>query len=44
VGSTLSPARIERALINPTEPMPSFKHLPPAKLRALVVFLSLLQR
>lgn len=43
VGSRLSPARIEWAIINPTEPMPSFKHLPRAKLQALVVFLSLLR-
>jgi hypothetical protein len=43
-GSTLSPALIERALINPTEPMPSFEHLPTTKLRALVVFLSMLRR
>jgi menaquinol-cytochrome c reductase cytochrome b/c subunit len=44
VGSRLSTPRIERALIQPTEPMPSFKHLPRAKLRALVVFLALLRR
>jgi mono/diheme cytochrome c family protein len=43
VGSSLSAARIDRAITDPTEPMPSFKHLPPAKLRALVTFLSLLQ-
>jgi mono/diheme cytochrome c family protein len=43
VGSRLSPARVERAIINPTEPMPSFKHLPTAKLKALVLFLSLLR-
>jgi menaquinol-cytochrome c reductase cytochrome b/c subunit len=43
VGSKLSPRDIERALVKPTAPMPSFKHLPPARFRALVVFLSLLR-
>jgi ubiquinol-cytochrome c reductase cytochrome b subunit/menaquinol-cytochrome c reductase cytochrome b/c subunit len=43
VGSRLSAARIARAIIQPTAPMPSFKHLPRAKFQALVVFLSLLR-
>jgi mono/diheme cytochrome c family protein len=42
VGSRLSPTGIERAIINPTAPMPSFRNLPKAKLKALVTFLSLL--
>jgi len=44
VGSMLSPRGIERSIISPTEPMPSFKHLPEAKFKALVVFLSLLRQ
>jgi ubiquinol-cytochrome c reductase cytochrome b subunit/menaquinol-cytochrome c reductase cytochrome b/c subunit len=40
VGSMLSRRGIEHALISPTAPMPSFKHLPPAKFKALVTFLS----
>ena len=44
VGSRLSAREIERALINPKAPMPSFKNLPKAKLKALVRFLSLLRR
>lgn len=44
VGSKLSPARIEHALRHPTAPMPSFSRLPPAKIKALVTFLSLLRR
>jgi hypothetical protein len=43
VGSTLSPERIERAIIHAKAPMPSFSRLPSAKLRALVTFLSLLR-
>jgi ubiquinol-cytochrome c reductase cytochrome b subunit/menaquinol-cytochrome c reductase cytochrome b/c subunit len=43
VGSKLSRAGVEHAIIYPTEPMPSFAHLPKAKLRAVVEFLSLLQ-
>lgn len=43
VGSMLSPRGIERAILNPTAPMPSFRHLPKAKLRALGTFLSLLR-
>lgn len=42
IGSTLSTRGIERALIDPSEPMPSFKRLPKTKFRALVRFLSLL--
>jgi quinol---cytochrome c reductase cytochrome c subunit, bacillus type len=43
VGSTLSPKRIERAIIHARAPMPSFSRLPRAQLRALVTFLSLLR-
>lgn len=39
IGSTLSRPGIEHAIINPTAPMPSFKHLPPAKFKAVVAFL-----
>jgi hypothetical protein len=42
VGSRLPPTGIERAITNPTAPMPSFRNLPKAKLKALVTFLSLL--
>ena len=44
IGSTLSRKRIERALVRPREPMPSFRHLPRTRFRDIVVFLSLLQR
>jgi mono/diheme cytochrome c family protein len=40
IGSVLSPHRIERALIDPTAPMPSFKNLPAARFKAVVTFLS----
>ena len=40
VGSVLSRRGIEHALISPTAPMPSFKHLPAAEFKALVTFLS----
>ena len=40
VGSVLSRRGIEHALISPTAPMPSFRHLPRAKFKALVTFLS----
>jgi hypothetical protein len=40
VGSRLSRRGIEHALIDPTAPMPSFKHLPAGKFKALVTFLS----
>ncbi len=43
VGSRRSSAAIERVIIAPIPPMPSFRHLPRAKLRALVTFLSLLR-
>jgi hypothetical protein len=43
VGSRLPAAAIERAILNPTAPMPSFGALPRAKLTALVTFLSLLR-
>lgn len=42
VGSKLTGTQIARALLNPKEPMPSFRHLPKAKFNALVEFLSLL--
>jgi mono/diheme cytochrome c family protein len=40
VGSRLPPLGIERALVNPTAPMPSFRNLPRSKLQAVVAFLS----
>lgn len=43
IGSTRSSAAIERAILNPAAPMPSFRNLPKAKLRALVTFLLLLR-
>lgn len=39
IGSKLSRRGIEHAIVDPTAPMPSFKHLPPAKFRAVVTFL-----
>jgi Cytochrome C oxidase, cbb3-type, subunit III len=42
IGSTLTEKQIEHALISPRAPMPSFKNLPAAKLKAVVKFLSLL--
>jgi hypothetical protein len=39
IGAKLSPQGIEHALIDPTAPMPSFKHLPAAKFKAVVEFL-----
>jgi cytochrome c2 len=44
VGSVLSRHGIEHALIDPSAPMPSFKHLPAAKFKALVEFLSELRK
>jgi cytochrome c551/c552 len=43
VGASLSEAEIEHAITHARAPMPSFAHLPAAKLRALVRFLSLLR-
>lgn len=43
VGGRLTAGAIERAIVDPTAPMPSFRNLPSAKLRALVAFLSLLR-
>jgi mono/diheme cytochrome c family protein len=43
VGSTLSRSGIEKAILDASEPMPSFRRLPPAKLKAIVRFLSLLR-
>ncbi len=43
VGSRLPSRGIERSITNPTAPMPSFRNLPKAKLKALVTFLSLLR-
>jgi mono/diheme cytochrome c family protein len=40
IGSMLSRHGIEHALIDPTAPMPSFRRLPAAKLKAVVTFLS----
>ena len=44
VGSMLSRRQIERAMVHPVEPMPSSAHMPRAKFKALVEFLSLLRR
>jgi hypothetical protein len=44
VGSRLSERQIERVLLKPKAPMPSFRGLPKAKLKAVVKFLSLLRR
>ena len=43
IGSKLVPRAIEHAIVDPTQPMPSFKNLPRAKFHALVRFLSLLR-
>jgi quinol-cytochrome oxidoreductase complex cytochrome b subunit len=43
IGAKLPRAGIERTLINPTAPMPSFKDLPPKKFNDLVNFLASLQ-
>ncbi len=43
IGARLGTRQIERALISPTAPMPSFRNLPHSKLRAVVRFLSLLK-
>jgi mono/diheme cytochrome c family protein len=43
VGSTLSRSGIEKAILDASKPMPSFRRLPPAKLKAIVRFLSLLR-
>jgi hypothetical protein len=43
IGAALSKQQLEHALVDPRRPMPSFKHLPAAKFKALVEFLSLLR-
>jgi hypothetical protein len=43
VGARLPARAIERVVIDPKAPMPSFRRLPTAKLRAVVTFLSLLR-
>ena len=40
IGARLSRSQILTALVNTTAPMPSFRNLPPGKLRALVIYLS----
>ena len=40
IGRRLSRSQILTTLIDPTAPMPSFRNLPPDKVRALVVYLS----
>jgi mono/diheme cytochrome c family protein len=40
IGARLAPQAIERTLINPTAPMPSYASMPPEKRDALVAFLS----
>jgi mono/diheme cytochrome c family protein len=42
IGARLSKRQIEHAILDPTAPMPSFSHFPPAKLSAVVTFLELL--
>jgi|GEM_PF-2983850 hypothetical protein len=43
VGAQLDDQQLRQALIDPRAPMPSFKHLPHAKLAALIRFLALLR-
>ena len=43
IGARLDEAQIERAIRDPSEPMPSFKNLPTARFHALVRFLELLR-
>jgi hypothetical protein len=43
IGSKLSVGQIEHALVDPSEPMPSFKDLPAVKFKDVVKFLSLLR-
>ena len=43
VGRRLSRSQILKTLVNPTAPMPSYRNIPPNKLRALVVYLSRLR-
>jgi len=43
IGSRIPRQGIARTLVNPTAPMPSFRHLPPKKFEAVVDFLSQLK-
>jgi quinol---cytochrome c reductase cytochrome c subunit, bacillus type len=43
IGSRVPRQAIERTLVNPTSPMPSFANLPPQKFKAIVNFLSQLK-
>ncbi len=43
IGSRLPRQGIARTLVNPTAPMPSFRHLPPKKFQEAVAFLSQLK-
>jgi menaquinol-cytochrome c reductase cytochrome b/c subunit len=43
IASRLPPAAIARTLVNPTQPMPSFKNLPPQKFQSIIDFLSQLK-
>jgi ubiquinol-cytochrome c reductase cytochrome b subunit/menaquinol-cytochrome c reductase cytochrome b/c subunit len=43
IGARLPAGGIERTLINPQAPMPSFKNLPPSKFKTIVAFLSQLK-
>ena len=43
IGSRLPRFGIARTLVNPTQPMPSYKHLPPKQFEAAVEFLSQLK-
>jgi mono/diheme cytochrome c family protein len=40
VGARMAPRAIRRALIHAIAPMPSYRHLAPRRLRALVAYLS----
>ena len=40
IGSRIPLSGIERTLVNPTAPMPSFKNLPPKEFKAIATFLS----
>ncbi|MHB1469267.1 MAG: c-type cytochrome [Solirubrobacteraceae bacterium] len=43
IGSRIPAEAIAKTIVNPTAPMPSFKHLPPKKFTAIVYFLSQLK-
>lgn len=43
VGARMPPRAIAHTLVDPTAPMPSFRHVPPAEFRAIISFLSQLK-